>query len=126
LDIIRNANLSSLEGLRSVTTIGGCLDVRNCASLTTLEGLRGVTTVDRYLYVGGNARLITLEGLRNLEVIRNTARVSTSLDLIDNPNVARGLPFPKLRANNGGVNLGSAPNAFIASHRAALERVPRS
>jgi hypothetical protein len=126
LDVDSNANLTSVDGLRSVTTVCGYLAVRNCANLTTLEGLRGVTSVGGDLFIHSNPSLTTLEGLRNLEVIRNTEGASTSLDLINNPLVARGLPFPKLRVNNGDVYLGNEPNAYVASHRAALERVPRA
>ena len=132
LALRRCARLSTLEGLRGVTFVGGYMYIRENVSLTTLEGLRGVTTVCGDLNIHSNAALTTLEGLRNLEVIRNAGRDLNSLALFDNPNLAHGLPFPKLRVNNGGVYLGGepyghpVPNAYVASHRAALERVPRA
>ncbi len=110
---------------------GGNLSIDTNASLTTLEGLRGVTIVSGYLYIANNGSLTTVEGLRNVEVIRNTGGCkSTSLDLVDNPLVTLGLPFPKLRVKNGDVYLGGtdgdpAPNAYVVAHLAALERVPR-
>jgi hypothetical protein len=130
LRIDHNDSLTTVDGLRCVTNVGGNLYIRDNPALTTVEGLRSVTNVDGYLYIRDNPALTTLEGLRNLEVIRNTGGYSTSLDLLVNPKLARGLPFPKLRVNNGGVYLGGgiypAPNAYVASHCAALERVSRA
>ncbi len=163
LHIYSNSVLTSLNGLRGVKTVGGNLNIYNNANLVSVEGLQGVTTVE-HLHIANNVNLTSLEGLCNLKIIRNVGGHGTSLYMVGNSKLARGLPFPKLRVNNGNIFLGAdvtygykygdeykvcdthdddyeyshhrycndygdeydEPNAYVASHRKALERVPRA
>jgi hypothetical protein len=67
-----------------------------------------------------NASLTTVEGLRNLEVIRNyNGGCSTSLSLVNNPKLARGLPSPKLRLSAANLTAIPALNAHVSSQKKA-------
>ncbi len=53
LNIINNDALSSLTGLEGVTSIGGDLYIRNNDALTSLSGLEGLTSIGGDLTIGG-------------------------------------------------------------------------
>jgi hypothetical protein len=118
LNIESNTCLTSVEGLRSVTTVGGYPYIYRNTKLAPLGGFRGVTTVDGNLRIKSNTSLTTLEGLHNLEMIHtNTGGRSTSLSLVNNPTFARGLPSPKLCLSATNLTVIPALNAHVASQK---------
>ena len=66
LSIQENAALTNLRGLAKLTSVGGFLDIYDNDLLTNLEGLANLTSVGSFLYLDGNAALINLDGLANL------------------------------------------------------------
>lgn len=88
LFIVNNDNLINLNGLNSVTTISGDLEVTNNALLQTLSGLNNVNAInfDQLVFGGGlyiknNNSLMNLSGLDNLNFI------PIDLEIIDNPSL---------------------------------------
>ncbi len=128
LCIYSNARLASVEGLRALTTIGGNLSISSNTSLASVEGLHALTTIGGYLNIANNASLASVEGLCNLKYIRGSDSEGDAIFLLDNPNLARGLPFPALLCKNGTVFRDvlrhDSINAYVDSHLAALARVP--
>ena len=61
-----NPALTSLSGLDNVTSIGEVLNIYTNASLTNLSGLDNVTSIGGDLYVTTNASLTSLSGLDNV------------------------------------------------------------
>lgn len=123
LCIILCSHLTSLNGLRSLTTIGGFLQIGNCDGLTRVDGLRSLTTIGGMLNITFNKHLTSVEGLRNLKRIRRSNGNGEAILLGGNPNLARGLPFPALQCKNGTVSL-KDNNAYVKLHHAALEKIP--
>jgi hypothetical protein len=66
LRIESNYELTNLDGLRNLTSVGGDLYIGYNTALKTLEGLRGLIIVGGGLAIGSNTALTTLEGLRGL------------------------------------------------------------
>jgi len=64
-----NPSLTSLTGLDNVTAIGGALCISYNAALASLSGLENVTSIGGKLEIRGNNALIDLTGLDNLTSI---------------------------------------------------------
>jgi hypothetical protein len=80
---------ASLEGLESLTTIGGNLYIDDIRSLTDLSGLRNLTSVGGGLIIGDNDDLTNLSGLENLSSVGGKLRIInnpalTSLSALEN------------------------------------------
>ena len=69
LDIDDNYTLSSLTGLENVTSIGGNLRIEDNYALTNLIGLDGVTSIGGNLELWYNYFLTSLTGLENVTTI---------------------------------------------------------
>ncbi len=59
-------DLPSLQGLGTITTIGGALIIQNNSALTTLSGLEQLTSVGRDIIIVNNAELTSLAALSAL------------------------------------------------------------
>lgn len=66
--LVYNEQLTSYEGLHNVTTVGGYMDVWG-TQLTSLAGLRSLTSVDGWLNLIDNDALTSFEGLESLDSI---------------------------------------------------------
>ncbi len=124
LNISNNTSLTSVEGLRALTSIGWFLAIESNASLASIEGLRNLTTIGAYLKISSNADLPSVEGLRNLKYICESDDDGYAISLCANPHLERGLPFPALLCKNGKVCRDERNGAYVDSHLAALDRVP--
>ena len=62
-------NISNLDGLNVITSIGGYLDFCNNPSLTSFAGLENLTSIGGYLEVIWNHSLTSLTGFENLTSI---------------------------------------------------------
>jgi len=86
---ISGGNITNLNGLSVLTSIGGSLSISSCGTLTSLTGLDNVTSIGEELAIQDNDALTSLTGLGNvtsiggyLEIYYNTAL--TSLTGLDN------------------------------------------
>lgn len=81
---IRNGNaLSSLNGLNTLTSIGRHLIIKDNVSLPNLNGLNNLTTVGSNVSIGGstwltNAALTSLSGLENLTSVGGSLTITNS------------------------------------------------
>jgi hypothetical protein len=92
--ITGNLNISidettSLEGLESLTTIGGDLIIGSIRALTDLSGLRNLSSVGGDLVIGDNDDLTNLSGLENLTSVGGDLKIDnnqalTSLSALEN------------------------------------------
>jgi len=67
--IRNNDALTSLTGLEGLTSIGGYLTIHNNSELTSLTGLEGVTSIGGWLGISGNDALSSLTGLEGVTSI---------------------------------------------------------
>jgi len=96
--LVENYNLTSLQGLNNVKTIGQNIDINKCNSLINLNGLDSLYSIDGYLRIDENNSLQTLSGIDNIEAesIMNlsitynpqlsTCAVQSVCDYLANPN----------------------------------------
>jgi hypothetical protein len=102
---ISNSNLKRLEGLETLTSVGGGLNIYYNRALTSLTGLNNLTLVGGDLYIDQNTALTNLTGLENL------ISVGGNLDIIYNTT---------LKSLSGFENLTSV-GGLIISENAALK-----
>jgi hypothetical protein len=95
LAIIQNPLLNSLSGLVSLFSVDGAVSIGYNPSLTNLEGLENLTSVGGYLSIYNNNTLTKLMGLENLTTIGDM------LEIIDNENLV------DLTALNNLTNIGN-------------------
>jgi len=119
LKVENNATLTNLDGLSSLTSVNGYLDVSGNATLTNLDGLSNLTYVHGSLYVSNNAVLTNLDGLSNLTsvYIGNLAVASNdlliNLDGLSNLTSVDGFLF--VSSNNLLTNLDGLNNITSVS-----------
>ena len=95
--VIGGINITNLNGLSVLTSIGGFLGILQNDSLTSLTGLEGVTSIGRYLAISSNLSLTSLTGLDNLASIAKGIWIGdnaalTSLTGLDNvTSIGEGL-----------------------------------
>ncbi len=66
---INGTDITNLNGLNVLTSIGGYLDIHFNNALTSLSGLDNLSSIAGYLSIYGNDALISLNGLENLTSI---------------------------------------------------------
>ncbi len=99
---ILNQSLESLNGLSSLDSIGGTLEVRDNNSLLSLEGLSSLRTIN-YLEIDGNDFLTTL-GLSSLET------TVFGLDIGDNNSLIDLIGLENLENLNGNIEVSNNAN----------------
>src|SRR5690606_9891877 len=82
-NIYDNSNLTNLDGLSKLTSVGGYLNIYNNLSLTNLDGLSNLTSVGGYLYISTNSSLTNLNGLSNLTSVGADLVISSNYSLTD-------------------------------------------
>jgi len=69
LYIGNNAALTNIDGLAKLNSVGGYLQIYNNDVLTNLDGLAVLASVGDFLYIGNNADLANIEGLAKLNSV---------------------------------------------------------
>lgn len=75
---IEGADITNLDGLSVLTSIGGYLEITSNPVLTNLTGLINLTSIGSHLYIRSNNNLNGLTGLNNL------SQVGEHLEISDN------------------------------------------
>jgi hypothetical protein len=105
---------TSLEGLESITTVGGDLYIENIRALTDISGLRNLTSVGGDFVIRDNDDLKNLSGLENLASVGGDLKIYnnvalTSLSVLENLTSIGGELFivdnPALTSLSGLENL---------------------
>jgi hypothetical protein len=81
LEIIDNNNLTSLAGLNSISSIGGDLFIYENHALVNLEGLYAVSSIGHSLLISRNEALINLTGLGPIQFINYDVDISENTSL---------------------------------------------
>ncbi|MCB9285403.1 MAG: T9SS type A sorting domain-containing protein [Lewinellaceae bacterium] len=77
-----DGNITSLDSLYPIITIGGSLMILNNASLTDLRGLDNLTYIGEDLKVSGNGSLTNLTGMNNLTYIEGSLVIFSNKSLV--------------------------------------------
>ena len=100
---ISQTDITNLNGLNTITSIGEYLIISGNIALTSLAGLNNLSTIGEYLAIGYNNELIDLTGLNNLvtingylEIIGNSSL--TNLSGLDNLTTIEG--YFRISENN--------------------------
>lgn len=80
---ISTTNLTSINGLSSLTSIGGSLYMGSNSQLTNLNGLSSLTSVGGAIYISSNSKLTDLDGLSSLESINGALYIDQNNQLTD-------------------------------------------
>jgi hypothetical protein len=80
---IRGNDITNLDSLYVITSIGGSLEIRHNPMLTNLEGLRNVTSIGGDLWIFSNDSLLRLHGLDSID-----AGSISNLTITSNPNLS--------------------------------------
>jgi hypothetical protein len=105
--IIRcNDSLTSLTGLENIITIGNELGISYNPGLTNLNGLDGISET-YYLGVSGNENLINLTGLDNL------ASIGYGVHIYNNPSLTSLMGLEGLTSVGAGLSI-SSNNALVS------------
>src|SRR5690606_34942976 len=62
-----NPNLTNLDGLSNLTSVGGYLFIDSNSNLTNLDGLSNLTSVGADLVIQSNSSLTDISGLQNID-----------------------------------------------------------
>jgi hypothetical protein len=71
LEVVGNQLLTQMNGLAALGEVGGDVVITNNGALTSLAGLEGLTTVGGALSMEDNGALTSLNGLKNLTILNN-------------------------------------------------------
>ncbi len=82
LNIVQNPELTSLTGLESLHSVSGAVSIGYNPLLTSLTGLGNLASLDGYLSVYNNNELTSLSGLENL------TSIGDMLEIISNEKLA--------------------------------------
>ncbi|HRJ16579.1 MAG TPA: hypothetical protein PLI34_16395, partial [Saprospiraceae bacterium] len=113
MECIDNPLLNDLTGLSALTSIGGYLNITLNPQLTSLNGLGALASVGDFIDINSNAALANLDGLQNL------GSISTSLVITGNPSLTNLSGLAGLTSVN---DFGIADNPLLTS-LAGLENV---
>ncbi len=110
---IRGADITNLNGLNVLTSIGGSLSIYENHMMSNLNGLDNLTAVGGYLLISNNNTLASLSGLGNLSSVNGFCNITnnallTDLTGLDNLNQIGSLEIsnnPELNSLNGLGNL---------------------
>lgn len=116
---IENTDITNVDGLQNLTTIGGTLDFRRNDNLTNVDGLQNLTSVDGVLFINSNPQLSEFCGLNTLlnqpnnggatsVNISSNASNPTAMEIRNGSPCARVLPEPEPQ------NLPAIPLPFLA------------
>ncbi len=109
--VISGINITNLNGLSVVTSIGGRLSIGVNPSLASLTGLDNVTSIGGDLYFGNNEALTSLTGLEGLTSIGGALRIG-------------GYPYgTSLTSISGLNNLTSIGGDLVISFNATLTSI---
>jgi len=78
-----NSNITNLNALSNITSIGGFLYISGNSALVSLSGLEQITSIGGYLKLFGNQSLSSFSGLSNLQSIGGYLQIDVNNSLVD-------------------------------------------
>ncbi len=107
LVIQNNTALANLTGLGALTTVGGNLYVRNNSGLTSLLGLNALASVGATVQINNNSALTSLAGLNALGTI--TGAGGSGMEIKNNNVLASVAALGSLTSIGGRLDIQSCP-----------------
>jgi pimeloyl-ACP methyl ester carboxylesterase len=83
LDIVDNPLLSNIDGLINLSSIGGYIDINSNPYLSNINGLSNLSSVGFYFSIFNNSALENLSGIENMNYIGSTFVIQENASLID-------------------------------------------
>lgn len=80
---IKWGDLSRLQGLEALESVGGVLFIESNDYLLDLDGLSSLASVEKDLYIGLNTQLESLAGLADLTAVGGDLRIASNEQLLD-------------------------------------------
>lgn len=105
---IQGNDITILDGLSSLTSIGGDLVISGNNSLTSIEGLNNLDTIFGGFYISSNPLLNNLTGLDNLTFIQNDFNFGWLLQpggCVGNPAISDFRGLSSLNSIGGSLNI---------------------
>jgi len=89
-------NITNLNGLSKLTSVGGYLEISSNSALTNLNGLSNLSSISGDLYFNSNNSLTNIDGLSNLASVGGLDRLVsnpalTNIDPLSNLSSVAGL-----------------------------------
>ena len=81
--IFNNSALGNIAGLSNLSSIGGYLELKDNSSLVNISGLNGLTSIGGLFEINKNAALTDVEGLNNLTSIGGTLFIAYNDHLVN-------------------------------------------
>lgn len=97
--IISGEDITNLDGLIGLSSIGGSFNIRNNGMLTDISGLVNLLTLGGSLSIDNNVLLATLTGLENLDTVQG------SLSVRNNNSLTSLTGLANLKALSGGLSI---------------------
>lgn len=120
-------DITNLDGLQNVVTVGGDFDIGNNESLTSLSPLANLTSVGDDLHLNGNHSLTTLTGLENLMTLGGDLNIGHH-DLLNNLSALGNLTSIggslRIRNNDNLPNLNGLENLNVIGDDLEIYRNP--
>ena len=69
------SDITNLNSLANITSVGGALTISVNYALTNLDGLANITSVGGYLFINYNTALTNLDGLASLTSVGGYVRI---------------------------------------------------
>lgn len=82
LNIRKNSGLTSITGLSNIISVGADLLIHNLNILTTFDGLDNINTIGGRLYINNNSSLTNINALGNLTSIGDYVFFGSNPDLV--------------------------------------------
>ncbi|HOW31851.1 MAG TPA: hypothetical protein PLP88_09800, partial [Bacteroidales bacterium] len=82
VEILYSGDITNLEGLNSLDSIGGYLEI-DCRRLKNLNGLNNLVKINRNLMIAACDSLVNLEGLSNLTTIGDNFLINYNVNLLN-------------------------------------------
>ena len=84
--------ITNLDGLSSLTSVGGYVRISGNPALTSLDGLSGITSVDGSVRIEENDALVSLDGLNGLTSVGDDLSIEEN-DALTNVDALASLTF---------------------------------
>ncbi|MFK5857503.1 MAG: T9SS type A sorting domain-containing protein [Bacteroidota bacterium] len=97
-------DITNLDGLDELTSIGGYLDINSHVLLTSLIGL------EELVYVGGDLIIFDNESISSLNGLNGLITVGGDLSFYENPNIVNFSGLDELTSIEGRLDIGHNPS----------------
>ncbi len=114
-----DGDITNLDGLNQIVSIGENLHIQHVDSLQTLDGLSNLQSIGGYLDINSNFNLVDISGLNNLTAVGEGINISNNSDLSE----ING--FNQITAFNGNLYINSNNSLTTVNGFNGIESIDR-